>query len=113
MYEKQGMLGKVAEAKKADLSQMEEESLKLYKSLGKAYSQKKEYEKAIEMYKKALRVAPEDVNLHLTLADLYDENNMFKESITEYEEVIKLSPGTEKAEKSRRQINTLKEKQGE
>jgi len=93
LYRRQNRLDEVAAEYEKVLSRMEEESLKLYKSLGEAYEKEGNYRKAIEMYKKASGLVPTDINLRLSLADLYKEARMFKEATSEYEKVLKMSPG--------------------
>ncbi len=74
IYRKENRLGEVAKDYEKGLSRMEEESLKLYKSLGASYRRQGKYKKAIEMYKKASALVPQDKEISLILKELEQKN---------------------------------------
>ncbi|NOX96549.1 MAG: tetratricopeptide repeat protein [Nitrospirae bacterium] len=74
IYRKENRMGEVTEEYEKSLSRMEEKSLKLYKSLGAKYLRLGEDEKALEMYKKASALAPQDKEVTRTLKKLEQKN---------------------------------------
>jgi len=56
------------------------------------YTYLKNYEKAIEYFKKYASVSPGDANPHDSLGDLYFRMGMLDESITKYKEALKIKP---------------------
>ena len=63
-----------------------------YKSLGQFYQRQGRLGEAIEVYKKALKIAPNDVNLRQSLAQLYNRQKMYEKAILEYKRLIELNP---------------------
>ncbi len=92
------------------MEKIEQERGSLYMVLGQSYVENGDYQKAIEMFEKAIAIIPKDVKLNLTLADLYRDKGMVKEAVDQYRKVIELSPGTEEADKAEKGINKLKGK---
>jgi tetratricopeptide (TPR) repeat protein/transglutaminase-like putative cysteine protease len=55
---------------------------------------------AIEEYRKALQLQPDNIRAHRTLGDALFNKNVFDEAATEYREVIRLKPGDAEAHSS-------------
>jgi len=110
IYRKTGRLEQVAHQYETELAATEAKSLILYKSLGQAYIKEENYEKGMEMFRKALSIAPDDLTLRLTLADLYKRRGMFEEARTEYEKIRQLAPGSREAKQAKREMEKLKGK---
>ncbi len=72
LYRKTGRLEQVAHQYEAELAATEAKSLTLYKSLGASYRRQGKYEKAIEMYKKASALAPQDKEISKILKEMED-----------------------------------------
>lgn len=62
---------------------------------GNAHFQKKEYDMAVEKYKKALLIAPDDAILNYNLGVAYYNQGkaLYKDAIFHYERAIKIDPG--------------------
>ncbi|MCH3970685.1 MAG: tetratricopeptide repeat protein [Prevotella sp.] len=60
-----------------------------YLNAGHAYLGAKNYEKAIEMYKQAFQMNPQDNDIHKFLSDAYSSENDTEDALTEYNTYIK------------------------
>ncbi len=60
--------------------------------IGYSYHRKGKDKKAIEEYKKALKLDPKMANVHSTLGNLYFDGGMEKEAANEFEIVLQLTP---------------------
>lgn len=60
--------------------------------LGVAYFQKKEFNKAIEIFRKVLELKPGDKNTLIVLGQSYYDSNRYKEAVDTIREAIKLYP---------------------
>jgi Flp pilus assembly protein TadD/predicted Zn-dependent protease len=68
-----------------------------YTYLGNSYVFARDYEAAIEAYKKAIQIEPKYVGAHYQLGIAYDYLERYEESVKEYNEVLKLDPDEEGA----------------
>lgn len=61
---------------------------------GNTHFQKKDYEAAVEKYKKALKIAPDDATLNYNLGVTYynQGKTLYKDAIFHYERTIKIDP---------------------
>ncbi len=72
-------------------------NLELYRNRGKAYSDLKEYEKAILDFTNAIRLKPNDANLYELRGKAYYADQQYENSIRDYTEAIRLDPKNEYA----------------
>ena len=49
-------------------------------------------EEAIESYKQAIRINPDDADAHYNLGHTYSDTGMYKEAIKAYKQVIRIDP---------------------
>lgn len=69
----------------------------VYVNMAVAYAAKGEIQKATELSRKAIQLAPNDANAHYCLAELLRNQGQYEEAIAHYETALKISPGMEKA----------------
>ena len=62
-----------------------------YLNLGHSYSELKEYQKAIDAYKKVIKIDPNDYKAHNNMGDAYLKLKEYQEAIGAYKEVIKIT----------------------
>ena len=62
-----------------------------YFNLGHSYSELKEYQKAIDAYKKVIKIDPNDYKAHNNMGDAYLKLKEYQEAIGAYKEVIKIT----------------------
>ncbi len=62
-----------------------------YFNLGYSYSELKEYQKAIDAYKKVIKIDPNDYKAHNNMGDAYLKLKEYQEAIGAYKEVIKIT----------------------
>jgi nucleoid-associated protein YgaU len=80
--------------------------------MGKAYYQLGEYEKAIEMYQKAIELNSRQADAYLQLAIIYDDNLKDEEqAINYYRCFLNLAPDSERAERVKNWIAQCQERQ--
>ncbi len=63
-----------------------------YFELGNIHLKQKQYHKAIEQYRQALRIHPDSAVIHVALGWAYYNVGMFDAAIAEGEEVMRLEP---------------------
>jgi tetratricopeptide (TPR) repeat protein len=61
-------------------------------NLGNAYFNKKKYDSAIEEYKKAVRIKPDNGTVHYNIAAAYHNKGYFDKAAVEYEKAIEIDP---------------------
>ncbi len=64
-----------------------------YFNLGYSYNELKEYQKAINAYKKVIKIEPGDYEAHNNMGDVYLKLKEYQEAIGAYKEVIKFTSG--------------------
>ncbi len=65
----------------------------LWHALGLIFRDRlQEKDKALEAFKMASRLRPEDMTEHLILSELYEENERFDDAIEEYQAILRLDP---------------------
>jgi len=89
-YLKAGQDEKAAEAFKGSLNVVE--SVHVYNRLGIALRRKGKYLEAIEEYKKALRVDPNDEAIYYNMGRAYLEASMKKEAISSFKSALTIDP---------------------
>ena len=62
------------------------------RALGELYARKNSYTEALENYKKAYELRPQDQQLQLTLARTLSWNKQFEESVEHYRELVRQDP---------------------
>lgn len=67
------------------------ETIETYKFLAEIYNKQKNFEKVIETYEKAVKLAPEDKELHESLARIYREQKIYEKAILEYRKLIEIN----------------------
>lgn len=65
--------------------------------LGVAYGDAGMYKEAIDAYKQAIRIKPDDAKAHNNLGVAYAESGMYKEAIEAYKQAIRIKPDDAKA----------------
>ncbi|WP_216696630.1 tetratricopeptide repeat protein [Anaerostipes faecalis] len=70
----------------------------------------KDYKKAVDYFKKAIKISDTDVNSYYYLARAYEDNGNTKSAISTYEKIIKKFPGTRSATNSQNRMNALQQK---
>lgn len=81
------------------------ERAELYEQLG-------EMAEAVEEYRAALRLAPEDPALHKALAQLLERQGRWEEAATHYERSLHLSPASQELPALRERIEGLRKAKG-
>ncbi|MEW6680570.1 MAG: tetratricopeptide repeat protein [bacterium] len=71
---------------------LDQSKIFLYHSLGSAYLEKGMFKEAIQAFKDALRVSPDEPNSYYNLGVAYWKGGRIKEAISAYRKVLKLSP---------------------
>jgi len=71
-----------------------------YHNMGLVYFYKGEYEKAIEFYRKALKLEPSYVNVYFDLAAVYIALNRNEDAVEAYKKAAELTPQSKQAELS-------------
>jgi len=61
-------------------------------NLGNAYFAKKDYDAAIEQYKKAIRIKPDDAAIHYNLGAAYSNKGDYEAAVKEHLRAIELEP---------------------
>ena len=61
-------------------------------NLGTAYGELGKYEEAIESYKQAIRIDPDDAKGHYNLGNTYFKSGKYKEAIESYKQAIRINP---------------------
>ena len=69
-----------------------QKALKDYKMLGEIYQRQERFDKAMEIYEKALKIAPQNIALREKLARLYKREKMYDEAVAEYKRLLELKP---------------------
>jgi lipoprotein NlpI len=63
-----------------------------YSGRGFAYSQKKDYDRAIQDYNRALQLAPNDAGLLTRRATAYEEKRQYERALADYEAAAQINP---------------------
>jgi lipoprotein NlpI len=69
-----------------------EELSRHYSGRGFAYSQKKDYDRAIEDYNRALQLAPNDAGVLTRRATAYEEKRQYERALTDYAAAARINP---------------------
>ncbi|HDZ62757.1 MAG TPA: tetratricopeptide repeat protein, partial [Nitrospirae bacterium] len=69
-----------------------ENTAEYYYNLGLAYSDLGKYQEAVDAYKQAIRIKPDDANAHIVLAFAYSELGKYQEAIDANKQVIRIKP---------------------
>jgi len=56
------------------------------------YSMSGDYNKGIAMYKKSIKLSPNDENARNNLGNIYRDTGLYREALKEYEEALKINP---------------------
>ena len=75
-----------------DLENKEDKNAFDYFLLGNNLYYEKQYEEAINSYKKAIKINPKDYRSYFNIAVVYGEQKEYKKSISFYEKVIEINP---------------------
>jgi len=67
-------------------------TLEDYKMLAEIYKEQEKYQKAIDIYQRALEIAPQNIALREKLARLYRKEEMYDEAVGEYKRLLELKP---------------------
>jgi tetratricopeptide (TPR) repeat protein len=65
--------------------------------MGVAYDKLKEYQEAIDAYKEAIKIKPDDHKAYCNMGVAYDKLKEYQEAIDAYKEAIKIKPDYHKA----------------
>lgn len=90
LYNEQGATKKAAELLNATATAAN--SAKVYGMLGYTYEQQKEYDKAIEAYRKAADIDPENLDVQRGLAQNLLNDGQLEAALRQYEAVVKEDP---------------------
>ncbi len=88
----------VPDIKKAEISPVKKPEIKTpedhiqYNNSAKALFENKEYGKAEELYRKALKLKPDDPKIHANLGVLYYKQKLYAQSAESYKRAIQLAP---------------------
>jgi len=63
-----------------------------YFQIGFCYEELKFYAKAIEAYKQAIRIDPDDADAHCNLGNAYNNLGLYKEAIEAYKQALRINP---------------------
>lgn len=90
--ELQNSYEKALEEEIEEIEAIENKTIYDYITLGCAYGEEKNYYKAIEAYKKAIQLNPENHGLHANIACAYEEINDYDNAQKHYLKALKLEP---------------------
>ena len=68
-----------------------------WNQLGVAYGDSGMYKEAIEAYKQAIKIDPDDAEAHFNLGVTYGDSGMYKEAIEAYKQAIRIDPNLAEA----------------
>ena len=74
---------------KTDISSLKAQA---YFQIGFCYGELKSYTKAIEAYKQAIRINPDDADTHFFLGDAYYELGFYEDAIESFKQAIRINP---------------------
>ncbi len=60
--------------------------------IGNAYYKSEKYQEAIESYKQALRIDPNDIEAHNNLGATYGNSGKYEEAIESFKQAIRIDP---------------------
>ncbi len=72
---------------------VEPENIRIHKSLGRVYLQKKKFSDAEKTYRFILNLAPSDFEAHFFLGNIYEQQGKIDEAIQEFKTTLRLNPG--------------------
>jgi tetratricopeptide (TPR) repeat protein len=79
-------------------------------NLGIIYYKQKQYEKAIDEYKKCLKTEPDYVLAHYNLGLAYYSKQQYKLAREQFEQVLKFDPTNQDAKKAKKIIEQIRQK---
>ena len=77
-----------------------DDNFKAYDNMGYAYGELKEYQKAIDAYKEAIKIKPDKHETHYNMGNAYRKLKEYQKAIDAYKEAIKIKPDYHKAKRS-------------
>jgi tetratricopeptide (TPR) repeat protein len=83
------------------------DNFKTYDNMGYAYGELKEYQKAIDAYKAAIKIKPNKHETHYNMGNAYRKLKEYQKAIDAYKEAIKIKPDYDKAKRSLKQLKAL------
>ncbi len=83
------------------------DNFKTYDNMGYAYGELKEYQKAIDAYKSAIKIKPNKHETHYNMGNAYRKLKEYQKAIDAYKEAIKIKPDYDKAKRSLKQLEVL------
>jgi Flp pilus assembly protein TadD len=61
-------------------------------NLGNAYFKKQNYDAAIEQYKKAVQITPNESTIHYNLGAAYSNGGQYEQAVAEYGKAVEIDP---------------------
>lgn len=91
IYQKENRLGEMA-AQYEDELKSEARDVSQYKQLGELYIRTGETDKALDMFKKAIELSPDDRSINNRLVDLYDSTGKYEDAAAQLAKIIQTAP---------------------
>ncbi|MEW6109635.1 MAG: tetratricopeptide repeat protein [Nitrospirota bacterium] len=96
-----------------DKALMMKPTAEIYQSLGSSHNSLRQYEKAVEAYKEAIRLKPDFVEAHEGLGSAYSDLQLYEKAIEAYKKVLEFKPDDEIMEMAYESLALIYEKTGQ
>jgi tetratricopeptide (TPR) repeat protein len=90
LYKNKDLAGAIEELKTAHKQQPK--NVEILSFAGKVYLENKNYDEAVEMFEKELKIVPGDIQAHLNIARAYKEKGEGALAIKHFNKVIEINP---------------------